>query len=116
MRKDKGIHVIDCPLCNLFEDSVKDYKLLYPKESLIKIEDDFIIYYDDSIHTPVVVITDHTSSIGKEQWGRVLYRCRKLFGSNMRLRVEKRRLADHWHAYVEKISTDISNLQDLRGK
>lgn len=112
--KEKGIHVKGCPLCSIFEELNINTKLYYPKFSQVKELDDFVILECASCHTPMVVVTDHTTSIGKEQWGRILYQCRRLFGHGVRLRLRRRTITDHWHAHVEKISTNIKELADLR--
>ena len=114
MLKEKRIHVEGCPLCSIFENLDIKTKLYYPRYSDINRLDDFVIVDCLSCGVPMVVVSDHTTTIGKEQWGRILYQARRLFGTGMRLRLKRRTIKDHWHAHVENISVDIDNLPDLR--
>ena len=116
MKGLKSIHVNGCPLCDLFVNSNIKTKLYYPKQSEIETEDDFIIIHSKELKSPVVIITDHTTDIGSEQWGRVLYRCRELFGKGITLHLKRRIVKDHWSAQITQITKDIRKLEDLRNK
>ena len=95
--------IIGCPLCNIFLDPEKNIhtKLYHPNiESVIY--NDFIILDCDSCKIPMVVVRDHVTDISSDLWGRILYRCRKLFGENVRLRTTPRTITDHVHYHVLK--------------
>ena len=105
-----------CPLCNIFKDP-KQYiktKLYYPTVEELEKNPDFVILDCETCKVPMVVIGEHTTSIGREQWGRVLYQCRRLFGKSMRLRLKRRSIKDHWHAHLDYWTEDLESLEDLR--
>ena len=114
MKGYKSLHVGDCPLCKIFTELDVKTKLYYPKIENIQDKDDFVIVDCLSCKVPMVVVSDHTTEIGKEQWGRILYRCKQLFGGTIRLRTNRRTIRDHWHAHVSGISKDTYKLPDLR--
>jgi len=109
-------HAEGCPLCDIFTKGKVRTKLYYPEMDKIQAEDDFVILECYSCKKPIVVATDHTVEIGKEQWGRILYRCKKLFGGTIRLKTKNRTITDHWHAHIEGITQDKYKLPDLRKK
>ena len=92
-----------CPLCEIFLDRTNNLKtkLYHPQEYEI-IYNDFIIIDCDTCKVPMVVIRDHVSDIPSELWGRILYRCKKMFGNDIRLRTKSRTIHDHWHAHIIK--------------
>jgi len=104
MSNRKAFHVDGCPLCNIFTKMDIKTKIYYPDKDKVSEENDFVIVDCLSCKTPMVVISDHATEIGKEQWGRILYRCKQLFGDNIRLRTKRRTIRDHWHAHVDGIS------------
>jgi len=97
---DKGLHVDNCPLCMIFTKMDIKTRLYYPDKDKIQEEDDFVIVECLSCKEPMVVVSDHTTEIGREQWGRILYRCKQIFGDGIRLRTKRRTIRDHWHAHV----------------
>ena len=77
---------------------------LYWPESIDEIPNaEFVVVDCLSCNTPMVVYTEHTMSVSKESWGRILYRCRKLFGNGMELKIKTRTIRDHWHAHITKL-------------
>ena len=113
MSNFKTFHVDGCPLCKIFTELDIKTKLYYPEKKNISEEDDFVIVECLSCKEPMVIVTDHATEIGREQWGRILYRCKKLFGDGVRLRTKRRTIRDHWHAHVSGITRDTNKLPDL---
>ena len=107
------MQVSGCPYCEIWTKHKLNTKLYYPTISKLE-SSDFVIVDCEYSNKPVVISSEHVTSIGKEQWGRILYVCRKMFGYGMRLQISTRYIKDHWHAYITNISTDIKNLEDLR--
>jgi len=95
------ILVPGCPLCDLYliSGSCSNTTIHYLESNTIDTSD-FIIINCNNCGLPLVVPRDHTITISKDMWGRILYQCRKLFGENMRLRCKARNINDHWHAHV----------------
>lgn len=114
MKGYKSLHVNGCGLCGMFTGQELKTKLYYPEIDKIQEEDDFIIIECEVCKQPLVIVSDHITELGKEQWGRILYRCRELFGGGIRLSTKSRFFRDHWHAHISGISKDIYKLPDLR--
>jgi len=97
---DDPLRVISCELCRIFSNLEVKTKLYWPE----KIEDiptaEFIIVESISEKLPLLVYKEHVLTIPKDSWGRILYRCRLLFGSNVRLRYSSKRILDHYHCYI----------------
>ena len=93
--------IVGCPLCEIFLDPENNIhtKLYHPRLEEVKYND-FIIIECESCKIPMVVVRDHVTDISTELWGRILYRCRKLFSENMRLRTTQRKIRDHVHYHV----------------
>jgi hypothetical protein len=49
---------------------------------------------------PMAVSNQHVLSLTREQWGRMLYICRRIFGSNIRLKANMRQIRDHIHHHI----------------
>jgi len=113
MKGCKSVQVPGCPLCDMFIKLNIKTKLYYPEKDKIQDQDDFVIVECQTCHVPMVVVSDHTTEIGREQWGRILYRCRELFGNGIKLRTHRRYIKDHWHAHITSITKDIKKLEDL---
>lgn len=93
--------VRNCPLCEIFLDPGSNIKTeLYHPEFHEVVFNDFIIIECNTCHIPMVVVRDHVTDISSELWGRILYRCRKMFGENMRLRTIQKKIHDHIHFHV----------------
>jgi len=100
---DSKLHVAGCPLCDIFAKKDIKTKLYWP-ESIDEVENsEFVIVDCLTCKIPMVVYTDHTTTLSREAWGRILYRCRKLFGSSITLRIKRIRIKDHWHAHIQNI-------------
>jgi len=97
-----NILIKGCPLCDIFLHPEKNFitKLYYPedKEQINKV--DFIIIESKDSNIPIVIIRDHVAELTRELWGRILYQCRQLFGTAIRLRYKPRLVKDHYHCYV----------------
>jgi len=114
MKGVKTFRVDGCPLCDIFTKLNIKTKLYYPEKDEILNEDDFVIVDCLTCKTPMVVVADHVTEIGREQWGRILYRSRTLFGNGIKLRTNRRKITDHWHAHITDISKNTRNIKDLR--
>lgn len=113
MKGFDSIQVNGCQYCDIFVDGHSPTKLFYPKESEIKKFDDFVIIKNkEEVH---VIVSDHVDTIGKEQWGRILYRVRLLFGESSKVIICNDKYSEHWHAIVET-SSNIKKHKDLRGE
>ena len=100
----KKLRITNCPLCSIFDNKEIITKLHYP-ESVDNLEDEeFVIVDCKSCKVPMVVYGEHVMSVTREAWGRVLYRCRKVFGKNVKLKAHMRTCRDHihWHIYIDK--------------
>ena len=114
MRGVDTLHVDSCPLCEIFTKNKITTKLYYPEQDKINETDDFVIIGCKYCKTPIVVVTDHITDIGKEQWGRILYRCKKIFGNGIRLQTRRKIIRDHYHCHINGISRDLKKIPDLR--
>jgi hypothetical protein len=113
---DKPLLVEGCDYCKFFTHpkSIKT-KLFYPKLSEINKDTEFIIIRNGN--HPMIIYKNHVTSLSKEQWGRVLYRSRKLFGGGVRLKLNYTSISDHWHAKVlisSKVKKSMRKLPDMR--
>jgi len=101
--KDSRLLVKGCPLCSIFTEKNIYTKLYWPNNIEEVPESEFVILDCDTCKIPMVVYGDHVMSLTKESWGRILYRCRKLFGSGITLRKSQRKILDHLHFHVYNI-------------
>jgi len=95
------MRVKDCPLCEIFDKQDIHTKLYYPNSKEEVKDSEFVIIECDSCHTPMMVYSEHVTSVSKEQYGRILYIIRKLFG-NVKLRKIPRTITDHIHYHIIK--------------
>jgi len=102
--KDERLLVTHCPLCEIFLNPKENIKpKLYWPETIEEIPNsEFVIVECTTCKVPMVVYGDHVMDITREAWGRILYRCRILFSSTMRLRTKQQRIRDHLHFHVMK--------------
>jgi hypothetical protein len=101
--KDKQILIKNCPLCEIFTKKKINSKLYWP-ETIDEIpETEFVIVECLTCKIPMVVLGEHITTIPRECWGRILYRCRKIFGGGITLRTKPRKIFDHWHAHIINI-------------
>ena len=112
-KHETKLRVTNCPLCNIFEHLNINTKLYFPTLEEIQKQDDFVIIDCQDCQVPMVVVSEHVTEIGKEQWGRILYQSRRLFG-NIVLRPYMRKIKDHWHRHIIKWSKDPRKAPDLR--
>lgn len=108
----KSLHVTGCPFCDIFENEIVPFELYYPEHDRIKQLDDFVIVKFQKKH--IVISTDHVDSIGKEQWGRMLYKCRNIYGQSTKLKILTYPVQDHWHAEIVCDKHNMPELKDLR--
>jgi hypothetical protein len=112
MKGIDSIQINGCPYCDIFINEESPTKLFYPKQSDIKKIDDFVIVKNKD--KAFVIVSDHVETIGKEQWGRILYRAKKIFGETSKVSICNDKYSEHWHAIVET-SMNLDKLSDLRG-
>jgi hypothetical protein len=98
-----GYQVNGCPLCEIFTKNKIVTKVYYPEDNDMSQNNDFVILDCHTCKIPMVVVSDHVTEIGKEQWGRILYQCKKLFGENMTLKMKNRFIKDHFHCHVKTV-------------
>ena len=96
MVKNEYLNVKDCPFCNIWVEGNLPKKVFHLSER-------FMIFEHDTLHLPIVVFREHVTNINKEDWGRILQKCRQLYGWGMRLLImEGRGLPkDHWYAIIK---------------
>ena len=113
---DDILLVNGCPHCDLFKYPKKVVtKLYYPARSRISKNTEFIIIDCQHCGKPIVIFRDHVTTISKEQWGHILYRCRNIFGNGIRLKLDRNYVNDHWYAHINNINTTKSQkTKDLR--
>ena len=101
--KDEPLLVSGCPLCDIFLGKKIETKLHWP-QSIDEIPNsEFLIIDCKTCKIPMIIYKDHTTTINKEAWGRILYKCKNMFGSDIVLRTRSRKIFDHFHAHVENI-------------
>ena len=110
----EALHVIGCPFCDIFEKLVIPGKLYYPEQKKIQEDDDFVIINYLGKH--IVIVTDHVDSVSKHQWGRIIFKCKEIYGPNTKLKVRMYPIQDHWHAEIQYDKHKGPKLKDLRVK
>ena len=96
---DSKIRVKGCPYCSLLENPKN---IIYkPRKNL----DDcsFVIVMCPRENREVVIATEHIPSLPPRVSRLALYHARKYKDFNVNIRVDRRYVSDHWHAYIEKI-------------
>ena len=105
----KPLRVVDCPLCRIFSHKELKTKLYWPE----KIEDiettEFAIVNCQTCGVPMIVLGEHVTTITRECWGRILYRCRRIFGGGITLRKKRLQIFDHWHCHIYNIDKRNGN-------
>lgn len=93
--------VSGCPLCNIFLDTENSImtKLHYKNEETLE-NSDFIVISHKVLSTPMITVRDHVPSISNDLWGKILYECRKMYGSEIRLKANLKFMPEHFHAYI----------------
>ena len=100
---DDYIRISNCSLCNIFTKKDIDTKLYYPENTNNLDKEEFVIVDCLSCKTPMIVYSEHVTSITSEAWGRILYRTRKIFGNTIKLKEHNRKIRDHIHFHVHNI-------------
>ena len=99
---DDKLRICDCPLCLVFlnpEENIKT-KLYWP-ETIEEVSDaEFVIIDNEECNAGMIILGEHITDITRECWGRILYRARHVFGANVRLRIQKHEISDHWHSFI----------------
>jgi hypothetical protein len=102
MNLEKPIRVTGCPLCQIFDNPRENIrtKLYWPERPQDVRDSEFVILECETCKIPMIVYGEHVTSITREGWGRVLYRCRELFGGGITIRNRPRTIRDHYHCHV----------------
>ena len=90
------LRVIDCGLCCYFKQLPEIVKLYYPQKKEDIATAEFIIIECQDCKKPVVIYGEHITELTKEAYGRILYRCKMLFGSTIKIGNKHRVISDHW--------------------
>ena len=97
------LQVKGCPLCEIFTKKNVITKLYWP-ETIEEVPDaEFVIVNCKTCRIPMLVWNEHITSVTREGWGRILYRCRKIFGGNVTLKQHNRQIRDHLHYHLTSI-------------
>jgi len=89
------LRVIHCPLCELFNKLPEDIKLYYPQNKDDVPNSEFIIIDCKDCNLPVVIYGEHVAELTKEAYGRILYKCRMLFGNDVVIKNGHSLVNDH---------------------
>ena len=102
MTKDKPLWIVGCNLCKFFIQWDNSTKLYWPENPRDIKTSEFIIVDCPNCKKPIVIYQDHVSSILSEAWGRILYRCRKIFGNNIKLHIISKCEREHLNYHIVK--------------
>ena len=94
------LRVCDCWLCNLFKNLPVDVKLYYPLKREDVPNSEFIIIDCKECNKPMVVYGEHITELTREAYGRILYRCKSLFGNTIKIGNKHRDVEDHWKLHI----------------
>lgn len=99
METDK-LRVIHCSYCDCFKELPEGTVLHYPrdKSEISKVE--FVIIECVDCKKPVVIYGEHITELSKEAYGRILYKCKSLFGTTIKIGNKHKILSDHWCLHV----------------
>jgi len=100
MNIEEPLWVDGCPLCRIFSHEEIITKLYYPEKKEDVKTSEFVIVNCKTCKIPMIVYRDHVTTISKESWGRLLYICRKQFGSGTKIRNRPRTIKDHFHCHI----------------
>jgi hypothetical protein len=100
---NQKIRVLGCPLCELFNNFPGDTKLYYPYDKRDIPNSEFIIIECKTCKTPMIVYGEHIMDLNKGTYGRVLYKCKMLFGNKISINNRHRVVEDHWHIHSKEI-------------
>ena len=94
------LRVCDCSHCNLFKNLPVDVKLYYPLKREDVPNSEFIIIDCKECSKPMVVYGEHLTELTREAYGRILYRCKSLFGSTIKIGNKHKDVEDHWKLHI----------------
>jgi len=100
MKLEKPLWVTSCPYCRIFSNLEVNDRLIWPRTKEEIKNSEFVIVKCETYDIPLVIYRDHVSSVSSEPWGRILFRCRDLFGNNIKLKLKPRKIIDHFSCYV----------------
>lgn len=96
---DGPIRVSDCPYCQILAD---ENNIVYkPRKNLN--ECSFVIVKCPITGNDVVIASEHVDTLPKGIYNLAIYHAKKYKNSNVSLKVDRRHVSDHWHAYIELI-------------
>ncbi|MBE3093949.1 MAG: hypothetical protein IMZ52_02880 [Actinobacteria bacterium] len=90
------LRICDCPYCLLFKELPEGTILHYPKDKVDIDKVEFIIIDCKDCKLPMVVYGEHVTEITREAYGRILFRCKLLFGADAMLKDKHRVVQDHF--------------------
>jgi ribosomal protein S27E len=93
---DLKLKICDCPYCNYFKELPEGTVLLYPKDKKDIELAEFIIIECNECKLPVVIYGEHVMEITREAYGRILFRCKILFGADAMLKEKHTKIHDHF--------------------
>ena len=96
---DSPIRVKGCPYCELLAN---EKNVIYKPRKNVN-DCSFVIVMCPKEHKAVVIATEHVASLPRGLDRLALYHARKYKESNVSLKVDRRYVSDHWHAYIELI-------------
>ena len=96
MPADEKLLVKNCPYCEYIKNLPEDVKLYYPSDRKSIHNCEFIIIECKECSNPLVIYGEHLSELTKESYGRILYKCKMLFGSTIKVGNKHKIVRDHW--------------------
>ena len=81
---------MNCELCNMAQKTHWHHE-----------DENWIIADCITCNIPMLVYKDHSMKIPVDHLADALQICKHLFGSNISLRTNQRKIYDHWHVHVE---------------
>lgn len=101
--KDDLLRVVSCPLCRIFTDDEVVTKLHWPLNREDVPKSRFVIVDCKTCKVPMVVLNEHITEIQPKDWNNIMFRCKKLFGKNIRFRHNLHTIRDHIHIHIIKV-------------
>lgn len=103
MSTEEALLISGCPLCDIYLTKKIITKLYWPDRADQIPNSEFIIVECKTCKVPMIIYRDHVTTITREAWGRMLFRCKKIFGSGITLRSRPRKIFDHFHCHIENM-------------
>ena len=98
---DAPLWIKGCKLCEIFKD-YKGQELFWPENPKDIKNSEFIITRCPHCGEIIVIYKDHINTILSETWGRILYRCKKIFGNDIKLHIYSRCEREHLNYHIVK--------------